>query len=487
MPWSLRTLVMGGYVVATVSLMGAAGYAVYSIEHLATQSERMLAEGIETTRLIDQVHEQIPHLQRVAQQVQVRVVAGNLDVAELQEIYERRHRRFLDDIDALAAYPWAPEVEAAVRELEAQSASLMSRVAQTPGNVDVEGYAGLRALAVRMHQAGLDNMDAALAALRSDVRQARNALLALALLLAAVAVLFAAAFSRLVTRPIGQIGAGIRSLGRAGFDSPIRVSGPTDLAAIGRLLDWLRERLKALEEQKVTFVRHMSHELKTPLANIREGSELLCEELDEHDDDKLHELAAIVRQNGIRLQKQMDSLFNFAALHDDSAAFTAEPFPLGRLLDEVLADYRFELAARGVTVDKHAPTGLVLRGDRERIRSLLDNVLSNAIKYSPRGGVVGIEVQRHVEEIVIEISDQGPGIPQGQREKVFLPFFQGAPPMHARVRGTGVGLSVARACVEAHGGRIEIVDHAAVGAHVRIRLPNRAAARAVARAVSDVA
>jgi two-component system, NtrC family, sensor histidine kinase GlrK len=462
---------MGGFGVASLSLMGATGYAIYSIESLANQSERMLAEGVYTTRLIDLLQEQVSDLQRTARQYQI------LGTDDLLDIYDRRHVRLLDTVSALEAYPWAPAPAGMLTELRQRSDAVATRIRTDPAGVDVDEYAQLRALVLDMHLAGQRNIDQALAALRSDVAQVHTALIALALLLTGLAVVFAAAFSKFVSHPIDQIGAGIRGLGRADFNEPIRIAGPTDLEAIGQLLDWLRERLKALEEQKVTFVRHMSHELKTPLANIREGSELLCDDLERQPNESLREMASIVRENGIRLQKLIDGLFNFAAWHDDSSTLRTEEFELAPLVEDVLSGYRLDIATHGIRIETRLPRQTSFVGDRHRIHSLLDNLLSNAVKYSPPGGTIRIEIDAHADEIWIDVRDEGPGIPKEQREKVFLPFFQGPPPpVNTRVRGTGIGLSVARACVDAHGGAISIVDDEGPGAHIQIRLPNRSAA-----------
>ncbi len=473
--WSLRTLVMSGFAVVMLLLAAAVGYAIYSIDQLATKSERVLTEGVYTARLTDQLRSQIPDLQRAARQYQI------LESGELAEVYVRRHQRLLETVDALEAYPWPDGVGRELAELREGAETLMTQLFIDPGVLETDRYAALQSLAHDMHEEEQINMDQALTTLRADVDQLRNALLALVAVLAAVAVLFVASFSRLVSRPIDQIGAGIRGLGRASFDQVIQVTGPTDLEAIGRLLDWLRERLKHLEEQKVTFVRHMSHELKTPLSNIREGSELLYDDLARSDDTGLRELAGIVRDNGIRLQKLIHGLFDFAAWEDERTRLYTESFDLGAVIDEVLADYRLDMATYDITAETRSVHGLLYAGDRRRIHSLLDNLVSNAVKYSPRGGTICIETEVTDDIIHIHVRDQGPGIPAEHRSKVFLPFFQGRQPSlnRARIRGTGIGLSVARACVSAHGGDIEIVEQSVPGAHFHVRLPKQGAIDAV--------
>ena len=464
--WSLRTLVMSGFAVATLALSGAIGYAIYSIEKLANDSEHLLVNAVYTTRLIDQLQEQIPDLQRTARQYQV------VSSPELLDLYTRRHVRLLETVAALEAFPWMPETSALLPRLTGQAQLLALQLQDNPDSLEPDQYGRLMALAHQIHEESQHNMDLGLTSLRDDVTQLRHALITLAIMLVGVAMLFAAAFRRLVTRPVDQIGAGIRALGQANFDRRIEVRGPTDLVAIGQLLDWLRERLKDLEEQKLTFVRHMSHELKTPLANIREGAELLHDDLQSASTPELTELSDIVRKNSIRLQRLIDDLFDFAAWHDDRSRLYPETLNLVELLDEILQDYQLALRSRQITVQQKRPANCLLNGDRHRLRSLFDNLLSNALKYAPDGSDIRIDITDLGEVWQVHIQDEGPGIPPELRERVFLPFYQGQSPVHARIPGTGIGLSVAQAAAQAHGGELRVLD-SQIGALFEVRLPQK--------------
>jgi two-component system sensor histidine kinase GlrK len=112
-------------------------------------------------------------------------------------------------------------------------------------------------------------------------------------------------------------------------------------------------------------------------------------------------------------------------------------------------------------------------GDAERLRTIVDNLLSNPIKYSPRSGTISATVRARDGVAVLEIADQGPGVPAADRERVFDSFFQGTPPAEGRVKGSGLGLAIAREYALAHGGRIEVVDRpdGARGACFRLVLP----------------
>jgi len=114
---------------------------------------------------------------------------------------------------------------------------------------------------------------------------------------------------------------------------------------------------------------------------------------------------------------------------------------------------------------------ITLRGDRGKLRLVIDNLLSNAVKFTPEAGTIRVQARAEGPDLLIDVTDSGPGIPPEERERIFEPFFQGTTPQGGLVRGTGIGLSVVQEFVRAHGGRIELVDGDRPGAHFRVHLP----------------
>jgi two-component system sensor histidine kinase GlrK len=307
--------------------------------------------------------------------------------------------------------------------------------------------------------------DSEVARLQHRVEQARTALIALTGAVITAALLAALAFARLINRPMRQITASIDALGRADLDSPVRVSGPRDLQAIGVSLDWLRERIRDLEAQKSTFVRHMSHELKSPLANIRAGIDLLNDESGEDPDRQ--EIAAIVERNASRLQRQIDDLLRYAGWQDAQPPQLPETVRLRELMVKSLQDQEFEARSRNIDV-RTDMTPVSITAQESQVRAIVDNLISNAIKYSPKGGVVDVRLRTLGDSALIEVEDEGPGIPAELRERVFEPFFRG--PDVGTSAGTGIGLSLALTAARSHGGSIRILDKDS-GAHVQVALP----------------
>ncbi|MGI9249339.1 MAG: sensor histidine kinase, partial [Woeseiaceae bacterium] len=280
-------------------------------------------------------------------------------------------------------------------------------------------------------------------------------------------------FALLIARPIRQIDQAIGQLGESGFSKPIEIKGPTDLERLGRQLEWLRLRLLDLAQEKNKFLRHMSHELKTPLANIREGTELLLDGSVGNLDGPQREVADILRANGLKLQQLIENLLSFSAWQTKSEVLTRSDFPVRAQIISIAKSQRLALKAADIQL-KLEVDDIIVNADQDKIRTVLDNLLSNAIKFTPRGGLITIRASRTPTSFVLEFADTGPGVPPEEGPRVFEAFFQGRREQGGQVGGTGIGLSVVLECVQAHNGSVKLIDSDEFsGAHFRIHIPQR--------------
>jgi two-component system sensor histidine kinase GlrK len=213
----------------------------------------------------------------------------------------------------------------------------------------------------------------------------------------------------------------------------------------------------------------MSHELKTPLTALREGAELLSEEVVGELTPEQREIAEIVRHNSIELQKLIEDLLSYGASQSHKPALDLARVELRRVTQRVLDDQKLALRAKGLKLVADMQQ-ITLRADFEKLRVMLDNLLSNAIKFSPPGGTISLSGRVIRDEVLIDIADEGPGIAPQERALVFEPFYRGEHAADALVKGTGIGLSVVREHAHMHGGKVEIMESER-GAHVRITLP----------------
>ncbi|WP_239235902.1 HAMP domain-containing sensor histidine kinase [Candidatus Nitrotoga sp. BS] len=284
------------------------------------------------------------------------------------------------------------------------------------------------------------------------------------------AIFLALGFSLLITRPIRQIDEAIRNMGQGELSKIVRVDGPQDLMYLGERLDWMRRRLLKLEEQKTKFLRHVSHELKTPLTSMREGADLLAEGVVGELTVKQQQIANILHSNSIQLQKRIEDLLNFSALQTEKSALIKQKTNLAGILSVVLQDQNLAIMNKNLKIDL-ACTELMIDCDEQKIRIIIDNLLSNAIKFSPLGSRIKIWTNKVDDSVQLDIMDAGPGIDKIDQDKVFEPFYQGRSMPDSHIRGTGLGLSIAREYALAHGGSIDLVQPSKAGAHFSLTLP----------------
>jgi two-component system sensor histidine kinase GlrK len=309
--------------------------------------------------------------------------------------------------------------------------------------------------------------------LGASADEVHRRLIVMVLLATALALAAALALTRLITRPIAQLDKAIRQLGGADFERPIRVSGPADLRSLGESLDWLRIRLTELEAQKNRFLRHLSHDLKTPLAALREGTELLNDQVAGPLAPPQLQVVAILRDNSVKLQRLIEDLLDYQRALHAASGLQVGAVPIHALLKQSLRAHQLAAQAKSLRIALDAGNFTVW-GDAEKLRAVVDNLLGNAIKFTPAGGEIRVLAREQGGLATIDVVDSGAGVPAEERDAIFEAFFRGRAGAYGRAEGTGLGLAIAREFTEAHGGRIEVVAGTR-GGHFRVTLPLRPA------------
>jgi two-component system, NtrC family, sensor histidine kinase GlrK len=231
----------------------------------------------------------------------------------------------------------------------------------------------------------------------------------------------------------------------------------------------LRLRLAELEANRVRVLRHVSHELKTPLASLREGIALLEDRVVGGLTSDQREVVAILESNARLLQERIEGLLGFNAAVFDARSLTRQPVALRTLLEAVLAEQRLQIQAKDLRVNLHGNVPRI-NADPGKLHIVFANLIANAVSFSPPGGEIRLMLSRLRGKVVqVDCIDQGPGVSPEEAERVFEPFFQGSR-QPAERRGTGLGLSIVREFVIAHGGTVELLPSAG-GAHFRVELP----------------
>lgn len=285
-----------------------------------------------------------------------------------------------------------------------------------------------------------------------------------------LAVLLAIALGLWLARPLKRVERAIVGLGENQLDQPIEIQGPSDVYRIGQQLDWLRLRLTELDADKARFLRHISHELKTPLAALREGVSLLEEGVAGELHDNQREVVGILRQNTVQLQLQIEALLGFNAAAFEARQLKRERVDLLELLEAQVDAQRLQWRANQLQVRIEGES-VMTRVDADKFGTAIANLLSNAIRFSPHGGEIVLRLQQQQQLVQIDVIDQGPGVAEHDRERIFEPFYRGQRQPEGAVKGTGIGLSIVNEYVAAHGGKMTLLADTS-GGHFRIQLPH---------------
>ncbi len=471
-PRSLNGLILVGFGLVALPLLIAVIWALVNLDRVAEQSEQLVFTGVAAAENNRRLNEHLSSLERVARQYQVLKNPDSLQLM-LQDL--KTLQSLLRDMEPLVAEAGATSMAVTIGN---EAENIITTLSDT-GLEDEElaaaisGFAPLRQRVTTLTDKLTAYVDTELSTLQESARNAqRTSAWQVAALVPGTLVLVIT-FTLLVARPIRQIDEAIGQLGESGFSKPIKIKGPTDLERLGRQLEWLRSRLLELAQEKNKFLRHMSHELKTPLAIIREGTELLLDGSVGDLEKPQREVAGILRMNGLKLQQLIENLLSFSAWQSKSEVLTLTDFALSSLVTSVARAQRLALQAANIQL-KLQVDDIIVKADQDKLRTVIDNLLSNAVKFTPRGGLITIRARSTPQSFVLEFGDTGPGIPEDESPRIFDAFFQGRREQGGQVGGTGIGLSVVLECIQAHNGSVELIDSDEFpGAHFRIHIPQK--------------
>jgi two-component system sensor histidine kinase GlrK len=290
------------------------------------------------------------------------------------------------------------------------------------------------------------------------------------LIVVPIALVIAIVFFNLITRPLRQLEPQIKQLADGHFDREIAVQGSQEITQIAETLESMRVRLRALELQKSSFIRHISHELKTPLATIREGVELLYDNSVGSLNREQQEINSIIRASVVRLQKLIEDLLNFNIVLDSTSLQDKQQVDLIEVVKLAINDRKLDIKRKKLKLKLTSPKiGLI--SNRQHLRVIIENLLSNAIKYAPERSQIFLQGEINNKHLFFTLSDQGPGISDTHKDKIFDAFFQGTQPTNSVIKSSGLGLTIVKELVMRLNGNVRLLD-STVGASFQIILPH---------------
>lgn len=423
------------------------------------------AKAVEASRII---MAQVMSMGRSAGQYEI------LHDTSLLNHYETQRNIFYEALESLSSLPLSHDLHHRLNLVESMEISLYAKLKNVhknnkPKKIQLSELDDLtelvRPIPILITQMITTRSDA----INESVTGAQTRLMWQVLGLAPLAITLTIIFSILITRPLRHLGVAINKLGSGNFNDHVTVKGPHDIQELSRHLDWLRKRLASLDEQKKLFLSHVSHELKSPLTAIREGAELLHDEIVGPLNKEQEEIAEILQDSSLQLQGHVEDLLSFNHALSQENETTVELIQMETIIPNILSKYKLTLRSREIKVTTNLEHS-ALYGDVNQITVIMDNLISNAIKYSQPGGTIEITLHTNKYSIFVDIVDDGIGIEPDDRPQIFDPFYQGQHLPQGHIKGTGLGLALVKRYVELHNGKIELIN-SSKGAHFALTLP----------------
>ncbi len=465
-PRSFLQLVTIGHLLVLVPLLVAGGYVLFTLDKLNNSYQAAVRHAASSSRLSGELTEDMVHMERALRRYQVLRDIDSFHDYQASRLAWQHNNALFARLPSLGE-PLAKEFRAQT-DAEEQAFSTLKRDSDFAGM-----FATLETVRARQ-ESSLDlsriQLERDEQAFRDESDALRTRLLVAATLAVSVALCCLWVIRRLLASLIGNFEKVVLRLGKGELQEPISLEGPGDLRWLGRWLEWLRRRLASLEESRTQVLRHVSHELKTPLAAMHEGASLLDERVAGPLTDEQARIVGILQTNSRRLQDLIEGLLRLQQTEHESERLNHERLAFDQLIEEVLETYRLSANEREIRIEcVLLPTEII--AGRQALVTVIHNLLSNAVKYSPDGGRVRIALHHDAEQAVLEVVNEGPEIGETEIERIFDPFYRGA---HARGKpGIGLGLAIAREFVLAHRGTLEVLPMQG-GAHFRVTLPMRA-------------
>lgn len=263
--------------------------------------------------------------------------------------------------------------------------------------------------------------------------------------------------SKQLEKQLDTINLSIVSMANNRTEPPLQLEGPINVRTLSKNLERLRERLIKNDHHQLQFIRHISHQVKTPLASIKEGVKLINEGLVEDVNEEQKEITGIIHKNTQELQTAIESLLDYNIALTTRRQGGRKTIDLRSVIDQAIDRQGLAIKAKRLKLDLFTEKAIANINFGQML-TVFENLLSNAVKYSPLGGEIEIRLFREQGMIHFLIQDNGPGIPEHNRLAVFNAFFVGDERSPGPLKGTGLGLSIARQYVEMHQGIIEVLE-----------------------------
>lgn len=296
-----------------------------------------------------------------------------------------------------------------------------------------------------------------------------------------ISVLLSFLLSKTMVNPLQRLTDGIEEVARGDFSRKLEVTSGDEIGqltasfnAMARQLETNIAELEKAEQQRKDFVANVSHELRTPLTNIKSYAETLADGGGDLPPEMRGRFLGVILNESDRMAHILQDLLTLSRFDSRRDELRLTRFPFAQVVDDTYQAIRMDAQNHAHRVELDLPGSLPeVRADRERIMQVMMNIISNAIKYTPDGGRIRISAGQAGDSVWMEVDDNGIGIPEGDRDRIFERFYRVDKARSRQSGGTGLGLSIAQEIMRRHEGKLYLVDKAEPGLTIRMELPLR--------------
>ncbi|MGC6389593.1 sensor histidine kinase [Ewingella sp. S1.OA.A_B6] len=462
-PGSLRQLVLMAFLLVLLPLLVLAYQAYHSLDRLSSQAAEINRTTLTDARRSEAMSGVALEMERSYRQYCV------LDDATLSLLYQTQRKRYSQMLEVHA--PVLPDVHyyQTLRALLTQLTDLKcANNNPTPASAgELENFARSNAEMVQATREVIFSRGQQLQRAIAERGQFFGWQALVLFLLSGALVLL---FTSMIIGPVKGVEKMINRLGEGKpLGNAAKFKGPREIRSLAQRIVWLSERLAWLESQRHEFLRHISHELKTPLASMREGTELLQDEVAGPLTPDQKEVVAILNDSSRHLQTLIEQLLDYNRKLADGPT-EKEQIDLAAMIESVVASN--SLPARAKQIRSEVNIGAQsCWAEPTLLMRVLDNLYSNAVHYGAESGTIWVRSQQLENRVVIDVANSGPPIPEAEQTMIFEPFYQGSQQRKGAVKGSGLGLSIAQDCIRRMRGELRLVAVEDADVCFRIELP----------------
>ncbi len=451
---SIVQLMLIAFIAVALPLMWAIFTTLYQIDELVERNAGIIVKVKKESTMSRELADQLTSLERSARQYQV------LGDTTIQSVYIEHRSNFDTLLNQLISNEPSDDNLNRVIALRETEYELFNLVKPKPQEKELEDTDKKISILYTQVEDLLHATDRALAeqteTLAEQARTLKQQLIAKASLALPITLVLAILFTLLITRPIRHLSKAISALGQGDLTNDVLIRGPHDIQDLSVRLNWLRKKLRQVDRQKEAFLRNMSHELKTPLASIREGTELLYAGSEATSIEEQRAIINILRSSGIHLQKLIEGLLHFNELTASEGEHSQ--ISVSEMVNSVISAHQLSIKQKQIVVKQEVDLSDIWFHFNS-LKLIIDNLLSNAIKFSPEKKHIYITIKKTDLTLSIIIADEGKGIDDEDKNKIFELFYRNDKHLHSPLSSNGLGLAIVKEMVARLHGTVELYDN----------------------------